>query len=331
MSNGNQQQQQPGDMGNYSHEEPDSNRAHLLFGGVQFSDEETKRLKQSLNMKLSGDFISYRPGGGGNEVAYVEQWLVFDIANKMFGFNGWSRSIQALTIDYGERRNGKFEVGVSCIVRVTLKDGAFHEDLGYGSAVLPTKHQALEKAKKQAVTDATKRALKMFGQVFGQCLNDKDYRKFIRPMAKKKKMVDFNDTEMMERGRLNGSGEEEEGTLDLNNLEKVSVATNQLPVPTPSMAPLSSSSSTLPLSTTFISASTTASNLSSPKHPHTKPSNQHQTRPSSSPKHNLSKKKGNSSSSASFATPHSSSSSSSSTTPFVCLSLSKGLSSSTLS
>lgn len=47
--------------------------------------------------------------------------MVFDIANTAFGFNGWSRSIRTITIDYADKKGSKFEVGVSAIVRVTLK------------------------------------------------------------------------------------------------------------------------------------------------------------------------------------------------------------------
>ena len=55
------------------------------------------------------------------QIAYVQQWMVFDIANYTFGFNGWSRSIRAINIDYADKRGSKFEVGVSAIIRVTLK------------------------------------------------------------------------------------------------------------------------------------------------------------------------------------------------------------------
>jgi len=39
-----------------------------------------------------------------------------------------------LTIYYGQffYSNGKFYVGVSATVRVSLRDGSFHEDIGYG-------------------------------------------------------------------------------------------------------------------------------------------------------------------------------------------------------
>ena len=34
-------------------------------------------------------------------------------------------------VDYNEQ-SGRFNVGVTAVVRVTLRDGVFHEDVGYG-------------------------------------------------------------------------------------------------------------------------------------------------------------------------------------------------------
>ena len=48
-----------------------------------------------------------------------------------------------------DETGGKFSVGVSAIVRVQLKDGSFHEDIGYGlSDNQRTKGAAIEMAKK---------------------------------------------------------------------------------------------------------------------------------------------------------------------------------------
>lgn len=64
----------------------------------------------------------------------------------------------------------------SVIVRVTLKDGTYHEDVGCGSIENSrSKSAAFEKVKKEAATDALKRALRNFGNVLGNCLYDKDY------------------------------------------------------------------------------------------------------------------------------------------------------------
>ena len=70
----------------------------------------------------------------------------------------------------------KVDVGLSVIVRVTLRDGTFHEDIGYGHIEnCKTKAAAFEKAKKEGTTDALKRALRSFGNVLGNCIYDKEY------------------------------------------------------------------------------------------------------------------------------------------------------------
>ena len=53
---------------------------------------------------------------------------------------------------------------------------AFGQDIGYGTCKnLSDKGQALEKAKKESVTDAHKRAFRMFGSALGNCVYDKSY------------------------------------------------------------------------------------------------------------------------------------------------------------
>lgn len=77
----------------------------------------------------------------------------------------------------------KISLGLSVIVRVTLRDGTFHEDIGYGHIENCTgKAKAFEKAKKEGTTDALKRALRNFGNVLGNCIYDKDYVKKVTKM-----------------------------------------------------------------------------------------------------------------------------------------------------
>lgn len=94
-----------------------------------------QRLQEKLNKKLGPEFISQRPGpGGGQKLTYAEGWKIINLANEVFGFNGWSSSIVNLNtdfIDYSEESR-RYTVGVSAVVRVTLRDGVFHEDVGYG-------------------------------------------------------------------------------------------------------------------------------------------------------------------------------------------------------
>lgn len=92
-------------------------------------------LQAKLNKKLGPEYISQRPGpGGGPKLTYAEGWKIINLANEVFGFNGWSSSIVSLNTDFVDfsEESRRYTVGVSAIVRVTLRDGVFHEDVGYG-------------------------------------------------------------------------------------------------------------------------------------------------------------------------------------------------------
>jgi DNA repair and recombination protein RAD52 len=105
---------------------------------------------------------------------------VIGLANEVFGFNGWSSSIQNIQVDFADEnpQTQRVSIGLSVIVRVTLRDGTFHEDVGYGSIEnAKGKAMAFEKAKKEGTTDGLKRALRSFGNILGNCIYDADYVK----------------------------------------------------------------------------------------------------------------------------------------------------------
>jgi DNA repair and recombination protein RAD52 len=106
-------------------------------------------LQAKLNKKLGPEYISQRPGpGGGPKLTYAEGWKIINIANEVFGFNGWSSQIVNMTTDYMDynEESKRCNVGISCIVRVTLRCGVFHEDVGYGTAEnAKGKAQAIDK------------------------------------------------------------------------------------------------------------------------------------------------------------------------------------------
>ena len=63
--------------------------------------------------------------------------------------------------DFIDQLGDKFYVGISAFVRVQLKDGSYHEDVGYGvSEGMRSKALSIEKARKEAITDSLKRALR---------------------------------------------------------------------------------------------------------------------------------------------------------------------------
>ncbi|EPZ33873.1 hypothetical protein ROZALSC1DRAFT_28620 [Rozella allomycis CSF55] len=179
-----------------------------MFGSSKFDQEDFNFHRYLLDLPLSKEHVSFKNAPGGNNVGYIEGWRSIKLANDIFGFNGWSSSILDLTVDFIDEKEGKFSVGVSCLVRIFLKDGSFHDDIGYGNAEnMRSKGLAIEKAKKEACTDAVKRCLRNFGQSLGNCLYDKSYASMIkRPQNNKgstEEMFTSADNAKIKRPKIN--------------------------------------------------------------------------------------------------------------------------------
>ncbi len=121
----------------------------------------------------------------------MEGWRAVELANHIFGFNKWSSTVLDLSKEYMDEVNpGKFSCAYSAVVRVTLKDGSFHEDIGFGEALNQRgKGSAIEMAKKSAVTDALKRCLRLFGNALGNSIYDKDHCKIEKVSKGERKVV----------------------------------------------------------------------------------------------------------------------------------------------
>ncbi|XP_048405602.2 DNA repair protein RAD52 homolog isoform X3 [Stegostoma tigrinum] len=157
----------------------------VCFGQYQYTADEYQAIQNALQRRLGPEYISQRPAGGGQKVCYIEGHRIVNLANELFGYNGWSHSITQQSVDFVDLINGKFYVGVSAFVKVQLKDGSFHEDVGYGvSEGLKSKALSLEKARKEAVTDGLKRSLKSFGNVLGNCILDKEYLQLVNKLPR---------------------------------------------------------------------------------------------------------------------------------------------------
>lgn len=161
---------------------PAANMAHLHkngaarpFAAIPYKPEEEQRIQRALNKVLGPEYVSFRPGGGGQNVSYIEGWKVLNLANEIFGFNGWSSELISVQVDFLDSHgSGRVSLGLSVVVRITIRDGTFHEDFGYGFIEnAKNKAMAFEKCKKEAFTDGLKRCLRCFGNVLGNCLYDK--------------------------------------------------------------------------------------------------------------------------------------------------------------
>eukprot|EP00729_Bicosta_minor_P011962 gene11962-35133_t len=156
-----------------------------------WTPEERARVNRALDQPPGPEYVASRAGPGGKKILYMEGWRVFSMANEVFGPDGWSTTIKDVSCDFVDRdKSGTFMVGFAAIVRVTTKNGAFHEDIGYGTGQqkirLPHSKRFVahaftraSRARKQAITDATKRALNKFGNALGGCITDKSYQKAI--------------------------------------------------------------------------------------------------------------------------------------------------------
>ncbi|XP_060101747.1 DNA repair protein RAD52 homolog [Heteronotia binoei] len=157
----------------------------MSFGQCHYTADEYQAIQAALRQKLGPEYISSRQAGGGQKVCYIEGHRVVSLANEMFGYNGWAHSVTQQNVDFVDLNNGKFYVGVCAFVKVQLKDGSYHEDVGYGvSEGLKSKALSLEKARKEAVTDGLKRALKCFGNALGNCILDKDYLRSVNKLPR---------------------------------------------------------------------------------------------------------------------------------------------------
>lgn len=146
----------------------------------EWTAKEIATISSRLDKQLGPEYISSRAGPGGSRVHYLTAEKVLGLANEVFGFNGWSSSIQNIQVDFADEnpQTQRVSIGLSVIVRITLRDGTYHEDVGYGSIEnAKGKAMAFEKAKKEGTTDALKRTMRNFGNVLGNCIYDQDYVK----------------------------------------------------------------------------------------------------------------------------------------------------------
>lgn len=141
-------------------------------------DAETKA---ALQAPLSRACVKERMQAG-RKFSYVEGWHAIAEANRIFGFDAWTReTVEVKCVMERERTIGqqaKPGWGVSYIARVRVSVGfserIVREGIGAGHGIDVDLGQAHESAIKEAETDAMKRALMTFGNPFGLALYDKD-------------------------------------------------------------------------------------------------------------------------------------------------------------
>src|ERR1035441_1083596 len=109
----------------------------------------------------------------GRELSYIEGWYAISEANRIFGFDGWSRETIESKCVLSRENRGTFLAVYIARVRITVQaDGAtvIREGHGTGQGHGSSPGEVHDIALKAAETDATKRALATFGKPFGLAL-----------------------------------------------------------------------------------------------------------------------------------------------------------------
>ena len=137
-----------------------------------------KKQLDILNQELDSSRIKTREKGNIS-LSYIEGHDVIETANKVFGFGNWSYSISKLEhVSQEQNQNQNQVICYKAIVQVLVHSenhtlDVSREDVGFGTGVAKTLSDAHEGAAKEAVTDALKRAMRSFGNQFGNSLYDK--------------------------------------------------------------------------------------------------------------------------------------------------------------
>lgn len=131
---------------------------------------------KALQANLDPKHVKKPTGQFGPRGDYLEGWHVINELNRIFGFNGWSYTIDLSRDDLREAKDGKgnpqWQAAYTCICTLKVGD-AVRQDVGFGSGFAKSIGDAIEGATKEAATDALKRCARTFGNVFGLALYDK--------------------------------------------------------------------------------------------------------------------------------------------------------------
>ena len=151
--------------------DPASSTGHdLLWDGL------SPAVTNALGQPLDPGIVSQRKGRAGRTYSYLEGHVAISEANKVFGFGGWGyelvgdvtlRQIETVDPRTGEVRRVHV---YSAPVRVTVPGAPPRTDVGLHTVAEET-GEGHETACKGAVTDGLKRALRSFGDRFGNGLS----------------------------------------------------------------------------------------------------------------------------------------------------------------
>src|SRR5215469_7397387 len=132
---------------------------------MAFSAKQVQALRRNPNSR----HVRTREANG-RELSYLEGWYAISEANRIFGFDAWSRETLDSRCVLARENRGSFLAVYTAKVRITVQAGdvtIIREGHGSGEGRGISPGEVHDIALKAAETDATKRALATFGKPFG--------------------------------------------------------------------------------------------------------------------------------------------------------------------
>lgn len=136
----------------------------------------TSTQARHLKAKLDARYVKTR-NMDGSSLHYIEGWHAIAEANRIFGFDAWDRKTLDARCVWTGTSAQDYLAAYTAKVRIRVRAGdttIVREGSGTGEGTAPTPGRAHDLALKSAETDATKRALATFGNVFGLALYDRE-------------------------------------------------------------------------------------------------------------------------------------------------------------
>ncbi len=164
--------------GNGAHNDPgaiDGTDPASSAGLALLWDGLSPAVTQALSQPIDPALVSQRKGRAGRTFSYIEGHTAISEANEVFGFGGWGfelvENVSLRRIETVDTQTGEVKVvnAYSAPVRVTVPGAPPRTDIGF-HAVTDETADGHETAIKGAVTDGMKRALRSFGDRFGNGL-----------------------------------------------------------------------------------------------------------------------------------------------------------------
>ena len=180
---------------------------------------------QQLGEPLDEGLVSHRKGRGNRSYAYLEGSTAIEQANRVFGYGGWGYElVSEVVLREGEsvdQKTGEAKPwrAYSATVRVSVPGSPSRADVGF-QAVADETVEGHETASKGAVTDALKRALRSYGDQFGNGLYGDGATGDLAPSLRKT-LVDLGNCRGFDEAKVRSAVRERTG----RNLDELPVAT----------------------------------------------------------------------------------------------------------